>query len=70
MFEVVMLVAPYVRPWNPPRNATIPGRPVIRRASFMAPSIASDPELRNITVSIGSGNVFASSSARRTTGSE
>jgi hypothetical protein len=68
-FEVVTLVAPNVRPWNAPWNAMIPGRPVTRRASFMAPSIASDPELRNITVSIGSGSVSASIRASVTTGS-
>ena len=38
----------------------IPGRPVTRRASFRAPSIASEPEFRNITLSIGSGRVAAS----------
>ena len=54
------LVAPNVRPWNPPRNAMIPGRPVTRRASLSAPSIASEPELRNMTESSGSGNVAAS----------
>ena len=47
----------------------IPGRPVTRRASLSAPSIASEPELRNITESSGSGNVAASSSARREIGS-
>ncbi len=62
-------IAPNVRPWNPPRNAMIPGRPVTRRASLSAPSIASEPELRNITESSGSGNVAASSVARREIGS-
>ena len=33
----------------------IPGRPVTRRASFSAASIASDPELRKIVVSSGAG---------------
>ena len=47
----------------------MPGRPVTRRASFRAPSIASEPELRNITESSGSGNVAAISSARRLMGS-
>ena len=51
------LIAPHVRPWNAPRNAMIPGRPVTRRASFSAASIASDPEFRKNTVSSGSGNV-------------
>ena len=37
----------------------MPGRPVTRRASLRAPSIASEPELRNITESSGSGNVAA-----------
>ena len=60
MFEVVTLVAPNVRPWKPPRNAMIPGRPVTRRASLSAPSIASEPEFRNITESSGAGNVAAS----------
>ena len=59
MFEVVTLVAPYVRPWNPPRKAMIPGRPVTRRASLSAPSIASEPELRNMTESSGAGKVAA-----------
>ena len=63
------LVAPKVRPWNPPRNAMIPGRPVTRRASLSAPSIASEPEFRNITESSGSGNVAASAAARREIGS-
>ena len=61
--------APKVRPWKPPLNATIPGRPVVRRASLRAASIASDPELRNITVSSGAGKVAASAAASRTTGS-
>ena len=47
----------------------IPGRPVTRRASLSAPSIASEPELRNITESSGSGNVAASSVARSVIGS-
>ncbi len=47
----------------------IPGRPVTRRASLSAPSIASEPELRRKTESIGSGNVAASSVASRETGS-
>ena len=55
------LVAPKVRPWNPPRNATIPGRPVTRRASLSAPSMASEPEFRNITESSGAGKVAARS---------
>ena len=61
-----MLVAPIVRPWNAPRNARIAGRPVTRLASLIAPSIASDPELRNSTESSGAGNVPARSSPRRT----
>ena len=56
---MVTLVAPYVRPWKPPRKAMIPGRPVTRRASLSAPSIASDPEFRNMTESSGCGNVAA-----------
>ena len=47
----------------------IPVRPVTRRASLSAPSIASEPELRNITESSGFGNVAASSVARREIGS-
>ena len=47
------LVAPNVRPWKPPRKAMIPGRPVTRRASLSAPSIASEPEFRNMTESSG-----------------
>ncbi len=64
-----MLAAPKVRPWKPPRKATIPGRPVTRRANLSAASIASLPELRKKTESMGSGSVAASSLARRTTGS-
>ena len=41
----------------------IPGRPVTRRAILSAPSIASEPEFRNITESSGSGNVAASAVA-------
>ncbi len=63
------LIAPNVRPWNPPRNATIPGRPVTRRASLRAPSMTSEPEFRNITESSGAGNVSARSVARREIGS-
>ena len=51
------LVAPIVRPWKAPRNAMIAGRPVTRRASLMAPSMVSEPEFRNRTVSSGSGKV-------------
>ena len=47
----------------------IPGRPVTRRASLSAASIASEPEFRNITESSGSGNVAASASASREIGS-
>ena len=64
------LVAPNVRPWNAPRKAMIPGRPVTRRASFRAASMVSEPELRNSTESSGSGNVSASIAASRTVGSE
>ena len=54
---------------TPPRKAMIPGRPVTRRASLSAPSMASEPELRNNTESSGTGNVAASSVASRETGS-
>jgi hypothetical protein len=37
--------APSVRPWNPPTNARNLGRRVAYRASFMAASIDSAPEL-------------------------
>ena len=47
----------------------IPGRPVVRRASFSAPSIASEPEFMNRTLSSGSGNVAASRRASSTVGS-
>ena len=40
---------PAVRPWKPPRNATMPGRPVTRRASLMTPSTASAPVLQKNT---------------------
>ena len=68
MFEVVTLAAPNVRPWKAPRNATIPGRPVTRRASLSAPSIASEPELRNMIVSIGSGRVVGEHPGERDDG--
>ena len=42
----------------------IAGRPVTRRASLSAASIASDPELRKKTVSIGGGRVATSFRAR------
>ena len=51
--ELVTDIAPKVRPWNPPRNAMMPGRPVTRRASLSAASIASEPEFRNMTESSG-----------------
>ena len=66
MLEVVTLVAPIVRPWKAPRKAMIPGRPVTRRASLIAPSMVSEPELRNRTASSGSGTVAASIFARVT----
>ena len=56
---MVTLAAPNVRPWNPPRNAMIPGRPVTRRASLRAASMASEPEFMNMTESMGSGSVAA-----------
>ena len=62
-------MAPKVRPWNAWRKAMIPGRPVTRRASLSAASMASEPEFRNMTESSGSGNVAASASARREIGS-
>ena len=45
-----------MRPWKPPLKAISPGRPVTRRASFSAASIASDPEFAKNTVSSGSGH--------------
>ena len=44
IFELVSESAPMVRPWKPPSKAMIPGRPVWKRASLMAPSTASVPE--------------------------
>ena len=41
----VRLMAPYVRPWNAPRKAMMSLRPVALRASLIAPSTASAPEL-------------------------
>ena len=58
-----MLAAPIVRPWKPPRNAMIPGRPVTRRASLIAASIAYDPEFMKKTESSGSGRNSARSLA-------
>ena len=51
------------------RKATMPGRPVTRRAILSAPSIASEPELRKKTVSNGSGISAAIISAKRLMGS-
>ena len=47
----------------------IAGRPVARRASLRAASIASEPEFRKKIVSIGSGRVSASIVASFETGS-
>jgi hypothetical protein len=41
--------APAVRPWKPPSIATMPSRPVWRRASLRAFSFASAPELAKKT---------------------
>ena len=46
---MVRLVAPIVRPWNARRKPMIPGLPVVRRASLMAPSTASAPLLQRNT---------------------
>ena len=43
-FELVSAMAPWVRPWKPPRNATTFGRRVTYLASFTAASTASAPE--------------------------
>ncbi len=43
---------------------------MVRRASLSAASTASEPEFMKNTVSSGSGNVAASSFARRIEGSE
>ena len=42
--ELVSAMAPWVRPWKPPRKAMIPGRRVAYLASLTAASIASAPE--------------------------
>ena len=44
-FEAVSDSEPYVRPWKAPRNATMYGRLVAKRASLMDASTASVPEL-------------------------
>ncbi len=64
-----MLAAPNVRPWNAPSNAMNPGRPVTRRASLRAASIASVPEFWKRTVSSGAGKVSARAVESRDTGS-
>ena len=61
-FDAVRLTAPYVRPWNAPWKPMRYGRPVAYRASFMAPSTPSAPELvRNARVGpeIGATSVSA-----------
>ena len=42
--EEVSAMAPWVRPWKPPRNTTKVRRPVAILASFIVASIASAPE--------------------------
>ena len=42
--DEVSAIAPWVRPWKPPRNAITSGRPVATLASFTAASTASAPE--------------------------
>src|SRR6185369_1485872 len=44
-FDAVSDTAPYVRPWNAPRNATTYGRLVAYRASLIDASTTSAPEL-------------------------
>ena len=43
-FELVRAIAPWVRPWKPPRKATTIGRWVAAFASLTAASTASAPE--------------------------
>ena len=69
MLELVTEAAPKVRPWKAPRKATIPGRPVTRRASLSDASTASAPLLPKKTVSSGWGQASASMVASRPTGS-
>ncbi len=61
-----------VRPWNDPSSATIAGRPVASprlRASLIAASFASAPELQKKTRASGTGIVAANRSASRACGS-
>ena len=44
-FEAVSETDPYVRPWKAPRNATMYGRLVAKRASLIDASTTSVPEL-------------------------
>ena len=44
-FDAVSETDPYVRPWNAPRNATMYGRFVAKRASLIEVSTTSVPEL-------------------------
>jgi hypothetical protein len=60
---LVRLTAPVERPWNAPRKAMIAVRRVAQRASLMAPSVASVPELvRNTRFLLGPGAIRASRS--------
>jgi hypothetical protein len=62
--------APRVRPWKAPVKAMKFGRRVDQRASFIAPSMDSAPELVKNTRACGStGASSPNRSARRTSGS-
>ena len=56
-----------VRPWKPPLNETIPGRPVYARATFTAFSTASAPvETSIVLAGLATGASAFNRSARRT----
>ena len=63
VFEVVIAIVWWVRPWNDPENTMTFGRPVACRANFSAASVASAPELAKKNVSIDGGVISASFSA-------
>ena len=60
VFDVVIAMARWVRPWKLPWNTITFGRPVACLASFTADSVASAPELAKKNVSTGGGAMAAS----------
>ena len=55
VFDVVIAIVMWVRPWNDPANTMTLGRPVACLASLTAASVISAPELAKKNVSIAPG---------------